>query len=103
MTIIAQMIADRLILRPSTHRVSALGKSRLALPHRKGDLEVWTQRVGATDLDDVDLFVLKFAGTAGRAERSTYHPLDTWSDLRGELWSVNPPGYGGSTGAASVR
>ena len=31
------------------------------------------------------------------------HPLDFWSDLPGEVWSPNPPGYGGSAGRPSVR
>jgi pimeloyl-ACP methyl ester carboxylesterase len=29
--------------------------------------------------------------------------MDYWTDVRAELWSVNPPGYGGSSGTASVR
>ena len=103
MTIIAQMIADRLIMKPSRHRLSTLGKQRETFPFRKGHLEVWTQRVGTIDPDEVDVFVLKLHGTAGRAERSTYHPMDYWTDLRAELWSMNPPGYGGSSGSASVR
>lgn len=100
---VAQMIADRLILSPSRHRLSAMGKERRLVPFGRGKLELWTQRVGTRDVDDVDLFVLKFHGTGGRAERSTYHPMDYWTDLRAELWAWNPPGYGGSTGPASVR
>jgi pimeloyl-ACP methyl ester carboxylesterase len=104
MTIIAQVIADRLILKPTRHKINAVGKERRVIPVRKkGSLEVWTQRVAASSSDDVDVFVLKFAGTAGRAERATYHPMDYWSDLRAELWSVNPFGYGGSSGVASVK
>jgi pimeloyl-ACP methyl ester carboxylesterase len=103
MTIIAQMIADRLIMRPSRHALSTNGKRRETVPFRKGELEIWTQRTTASELDEPELFVLKFQGTAGRAERSTYHPMDYWSDLSAELWSVNPPGYGGSSGTASVR
>lgn len=103
MPIIAQLIADRMIMCPTRHRIETPGKIRRTIPYAKGELEVWTERVGAQDLDDVDVFVLKFHGTAGRAERSTYHPMDYWSDLRAELWAVNPPGYGGSSGSASVR
>jgi pimeloyl-ACP methyl ester carboxylesterase len=73
------------------------------LPFGRGSIEIWTRTVGATDWDDVDVFVLKFSGTAGRAERATYHPMDYWTDLRAELWSFNPPGYGGSTGTASLN
>ncbi len=100
---LAQMIADRLVLRPTCHAVSAPGKLRRKIAFRRGHIEAWTQRVGTHDLDEVDVFVLKFPGRAGRAERATYHPVDYWSDLRAELWSLNPPGYGGSAGVASLR
>lgn len=102
MTFLAQKIADRLILRPTKHPVAAPDKTRRMVPFGRGSIEIWTRNIGATHRDDVDVFVLKFSGTAGRAERSTYHPMDYWADLRAELWSVNPPGYGGSSGSASV-
>lgn len=103
MTCLAQMIADRLVLRPTRHAVPAPGKTRRKIAFRRGHIEAWTQRVGTHDPDEVDVFVLKFPGRAGRAERATYHPVDYWSDLRAELWSLNPPGYGGSTGMSSLR
>lgn len=103
MTILAQLIADRLVLKATRHPVSALGKQRLEIPFRKGHLEAWTQTVTNRPNEDADFFVLKFAGTGGRAERSTYHPMDYWSDLNAELWSVNMPGYGGSTGSPSLK
>ena len=96
-------IADRLILQPTRNPVSALGKDRRLIRVNNGFIETWTQRIGATRSDDVDVFVLKFSGTGGRAERSNHQPLDSWSDLRGEIWSVNPPGYGGSSGRASLQ
>lgn len=103
MTVFAQMIADRLILRPSQHAISTSDKSRRMLPFGRGSIETWMQRVGTNCSEDADVFVLKFSGTAGRAERATYHPLDYWTDLRAELWSVNPPGYGSSSGPASLK
>ena len=96
-------IADRLILQPTRNPVSALGKERRLIRCREGFIEVWTQRIGATTNDDADVFVLKFSGTSGRAERSNHQPLDSWPDMCGEVWSVNPPGYGGSSGRASLR
>ncbi len=102
MKLLAQRIADRLILRPTKHPVAAPDKTRRMIPFGRGSIEIWSRMIGATHRDDVDVFVLKFSGTAGRAERSTYHPLDYWTDLRANLWSVNPPGYGGSTGTASL-
>lgn len=96
-------IADRLIFRPTRHPVSSLGKDRRLVRAGGGYVEAWTQRVGGFDSDEMDVFVLKFSGQGGRAERSSCEPLDNWPDLRGEIWSVNPPGYGGSSGRASLR
>lgn len=47
--------------------------------------------------------VLKFPGTGGRAERAGPHPLELWPNASGEVWAVNPPGYGSSGGRAAVR
>lgn len=82
----------------------AAGKSRrnLALPG-VGPLEIWIGRVGPANRAEPDLFVLKFPGTASRAEDPTEALADWWPGLRIEVWSVNPPGYGGSGGQASLR
>jgi pimeloyl-ACP methyl ester carboxylesterase len=48
------------------------------------------------------LLILKLAGNARRAERSTSHPAQAWPDKCVEVWTVNPPGYGGSPGRASL-
>lgn len=96
-------IADRLILQPTRNTVSPLGKERRVIHYKNGFIEAWTQRIGATASDDADVFVLKFVGTDERAERTNHQPLSSWSDLSGEVWSVNPPGYGGSSGRATLR
>ena len=96
-------IADRLILHPTTNSISSFGKDRRVIDYANGQLEAWTQQIGTTTSDDADVFVLKFAGTDERAERTNYQPLSSWPDLRGEVWSVNPPGYGGSSGRATLR
>lgn len=96
-------LADRLILCPTRQPIDADGKIPRRIPYRGGALEVWTQRVEARLAAVPDLYVLKFPGTAGRAERSTSHPADAWPDLSVELWTLNPPGYGGSAGTPSLR
>ena len=96
-------LTDRLILSPTRHPIEATGKTQRLIPLGDGQLEVWTQRVGPEPSPAADLYVLKFPGTAGRAERSTAHPADAWPGVRVELWTVNPPGYGGSSGTASLR
>ncbi len=96
-------LTDRLILCPTRHPIEANGKTPRLVPRGDGQLEVWTQRVGGATSAAADLYVLKFPGTAGRAERSTTHPADAWPGQGVELWTVNPPGYGGSSGTASLR
>jgi pimeloyl-ACP methyl ester carboxylesterase len=99
-------LADRLILKPSTYPIPTDDKARRVVRWDGEEIEVWTQRVGATSRGsdgETDVFVLKFPGTAGRAERATEHPAECWEDCRTELWTVNPLGYGGSTGRASLR
>ena len=96
-------IADRLILQPTRNPVSTMGKQRRVIHYDNGHIEAWTQRVGTKSRGNEDVFVLKFAGTDERAERTNYQPLSSWPDLCGEVWSVNPPGYGGSSGRASLR
>ncbi len=96
-------LTDRLILCPTRYPLDAEGKVRRLVPLGGGQVEIWTQRVGDPPSGRAALYVLKFPGTAGRAERSTAHPADAWPGLAVELWTVNPPGYGGSSGTASLR
>jgi pimeloyl-ACP methyl ester carboxylesterase len=96
-------LLDRLVLQPTQHPIPTNEKTRRFVPCGAGQLEVWTHRVGCVGGRQPDLYVLKFPGTAGRAERSTDHPADGWPGRGVELWAVNPPGYGGSTGRASLQ
>jgi len=97
--------ADRCIFCPTTDKLPTEGKRRLAIPFRGGELEVWTQRTAAAadGAPEPAIFVLKLAGTGGRAERASLHPFEAWPDMPGEVWAANPPGYGGSTGPATLR
>lgn len=94
-------LADRLILCPSTHAVEVVGKRRHFVPVGSDRVEVWVHDAGPDDRD-VDLYVLKFPGTGGRAEFSSDQPANFWPRRRVQLWTVNPPGYGGSSGRASL-
>ena len=94
-------LADFFVLQPTRHAIPTPEKERREIAFAEGSFEVWTQRVGA--LREPDLFVLKFVGTGGRAERASEHPAEVWSELASEIWTVNPPGYGGSSGRASLQ
>lgn len=96
-------LADRLILCPTTHWIPVDGKSRRTLVVEDDQIEIWTHRVRAEHTDDVAVFVLKLVGAGGRAERATDQPASFWPDVRAEIWAANPPGYGGSSGRASLQ
>jgi uncharacterized protein len=95
-----QRIADRLIIQPTKHYIDAEHRTRVAVACDDNELEIWTQRIG--DRDHPDVVVLKFIGAGGRAEYSGPHPVETWN-VTAEVWCVNPPGYGGSTGTATIQ
>src|SRR5206468_3839756 len=48
-------------------------------------------------------YVLAFIGNADRAEYCTVRTVDQWQGHPVEVWSVNYPGYGGSTGPARLK
>ena len=91
-------IGDRLILWPQTDPVDAHGAVRRALPFAGGTLEVWIAGPA-----DADAFVLRFYGNADRAERWTAGEAASLSERRVQVWGVNYPGYGGSSGPATLR
>jgi pimeloyl-ACP methyl ester carboxylesterase len=101
--ILSKSLPDRLILFPTTAPIAANGALRKALPFENGQLEVWTaasqtaQRKGAADSH-----ILRFYGNADRAERWVAAEAEMWNDRAVEVWGMNYPGFGGSTGPARL-
>jgi pimeloyl-ACP methyl ester carboxylesterase len=95
-------LADRLILCPTRQPLDTEGKIRRLVEFVGGALELWSPLGKQHPPGAADLYILKFGGTASRAERATPHPAEAWEDLNAEVWAVNPPGYGGSPGVASL-
>jgi pimeloyl-ACP methyl ester carboxylesterase len=93
-------LTSRLLLYPQTGALpNTNGAVRFTVPSREGDIEIWRAR--SSDAEP-KAFVLRFYGNADRA--------DNWvgGEARGlpfaaELWGVNYPGFGGSSGSASLR
>lgn len=94
-------LTDRLLLFPPKGPLADTGGAeRTTLPSSQGEFEVW--RVRSQPGVEPAVFVLRFYGNADRA--------DLWvaGEARGlpfaaEMWGVNYPGFGGSSGAASLR
>ena len=95
--------ADHLLLYPTTQPMATLGFTRRVFPLNGGDLEVWTQRWTGNRNLAPKIYVLGFCGNAERAEEALDPEAWRWQQTQAEIWYVNFPGFGGSTGPASVR
>lgn len=98
-------LLDRMVLRPSRGPMDHGDLARVMMDVAGKPLETFVAR-NFDDGGPADLVVLKFPGTAGRAERSSLFPVPalvpTLGNVRGEVWTWNPPGYGGSHGRATL-
>lgn len=97
-----QFLLDRMILRPSRSPIDHGGQQRAMLSSGDRPLECFVHR-NHDEHDAPDVLILKFPGTAGRAERSSDFPIELLPPMRGTVWTWNPPGYGGSGGRASLQ
>jgi len=96
-------LTDRLILQSTRHDIHVPERNPARFLHGDGELEVWVHRVGPDTQGTPDLYLLEFPGTASRAEHKTDFVEGCWSQVCVEIWAVNPPGYGNSSGTASLK
>jgi pimeloyl-ACP methyl ester carboxylesterase len=96
-------LLDHLILFPTTAPIEPGGAIRKTLPFQNGELEVWTAvSHRAQQKSGADIYVLRFYGNADRADRWVAAEADEWNDRAVEIWGMNYPGFGGSTGPARL-
>ena len=98
---IRRKLLDKMVLRPTQHALPAPHMERVMLPCGSNEIECFVQKT----YDDPrlpDLLILKFPGTAGRAEHATAFPVSMLDVKRAAVWTWNPPGYGNSTGQSSL-
>ena len=96
-------LADRLVLFPSTFSINSGAAKRTAIPFQSGELEIWTAQSDIAQRGGrVDAYVLRFYGNADRADRWVAMEANEWDNRAVEVWGVNYPGYGGSTGPARL-
>jgi uncharacterized protein len=96
-------LPDHLILFPTTAPIDPGDAVRKMLPFENGELEIWTsQSRRAREQRRTDIFILRFYGNADRADRWAALEAEMWSDHSIEIWGVNYPGFGGSTGPARL-
>lgn len=96
-------IPDLLILFPTIAPIDAHGAVRKFIPFQKGQLELWTARSQmAQRSGQPEVYILRFYGNADRADRWIALEAEMWNDRSIEIWGMNYPGYGGSTGPARL-
>lgn len=95
-------VLDRLALFPSTAPIPARGAMRTAIPFEGGELEVWRAASRAARSGHAKTYVMRFYGNADRAERWIVDEAEMFGDRAIEVWGVNYPGFGGSTGPARL-
>jgi uncharacterized protein len=96
-------LPDRLILFPTTNRIDAGAASRKTIPFQSGELEIWTARSTlAQQRGQPEIYVLRFYGNADRADRWVAAEAGMWNNRAVEVWGMNYPGFGGSTGPARL-
>src|SRR6188472_2572459 len=96
-------LPDQLILFPSTQAIDPHGAIRKTVPFENGEVELWTARSSrAQQLDRAEIYVLRFYGNADRAERWVAAEAEMWNDRAIEIWGMNYPGFGGSSGPARL-
>jgi hypothetical protein len=96
-------LADHLILFPTRAAIDVGGAVRKTIPFENGELEIWTARSArAQQQGRADVFILRFYGNADRADRWPGIEAELWNDRAVEIWGMNYPGFGGSTGPARL-
>jgi alpha-beta hydrolase superfamily lysophospholipase len=92
-------LPDHLILFPTKAPINAGGAVRKTIPFQNGELEVWTAKSRRAQKEGrADIFILRFYGNADRADRWAALEAEMWNDRAVEIWGMNYPGFGGSTG-----
>ena len=96
-------LPDRLILFPTSYRIDPGAATRKGIPFQNGELEVWTARSAlAHQRGQPEIFVLRFYGNADRADRWVAAEAGMWNERAVEVWGMNYPGFGGSSGPAQL-
>jgi pimeloyl-ACP methyl ester carboxylesterase len=96
-------LPDRLILFPTTTRIDAGGATQKTVAFAGGEVEIWSAASKlAQSSGHTEAYVLRFYGNADRAEHWVADEAEMWNNRAVEVWGVNYPGFGGSTGPARL-
>lgn len=92
-------IVDRIIIAPNHQATDAQGAQRSLIQDGEKTFEVWKARSPGSQSREPEAFVLRFVGQGDRAERWATATARQWGAKPVEVWAMNYPGSGGSSGA----
>jgi pimeloyl-ACP methyl ester carboxylesterase len=95
--------ADRLILYPPANALAGPGVQRRTILNGDKSIEVFTARSAGAAKAEPRAFMLEFTGNMTRAEHIVAYVASRWENHPVETWVINYPGYGKSTGGATLR
>ena len=92
-------LPDWFLLFPTTNRINSGTATQKMLPFEGGNLEVWTAASRmAHQRGRAEWYILRFYGNADRADRWVAADAEMFNNRAVEVWGMNYPGFGGSTG-----
>lgn len=96
-------LRDELILHPSNDAISPDGAQEMKFARRDGETtDAFVARSPGCRFLEPQAYVLDFTGNGTRAEETAGVLAQRWQNRPVEAIAVNYPGYGGSTGPASM-
>lgn len=95
-------LLDRFVLRPSRNKLDYAPKERVLVTEGRITDEYFVEHCPALGHQPGELLVVKFPGTAGRAERASNWPAKFLPNVTQEICTWNAPGYGSSSGRATL-
>lgn len=101
---LSQRLWYQALLRPSTNPIPCR-KQEVKLRGGQDIVHLFAER-SCMALDnrlDPELIVLRFLGARGRAELATLDPANRIPNVNTLVWTMNPPGFGKSTGHRTIE
>jgi uncharacterized protein len=93
---------SRAFLRPSHHYIPCQ-KEEVLLGTPWGRIQLWREYSQQEEARRPEIRFLRFLGSRGRAEMATLDPADRLEGRAAEVWTLNPPGFGASSGPAELE
>jgi pimeloyl-ACP methyl ester carboxylesterase len=94
--------ASQLVLFPTTDRIPVLGAHPVDVAFGDKVVQCWVARSPGAAEREPQAFAIEFTGNATRAEHIIDYIAHRWGERPVEVWAVNYPGYGKSTGPARL-